>query len=95
MPVTARNHRARKFSPPSQRPPSRLRGDELEQRVALKHAELEQNYQRMQQMERQAAVVEERQRIMSDMHDVIGAQLIRSAASRSTGRCRRYPGWPA
>ena len=49
---------------------------ELEQRVAQKHAELDQNYQRMQQMERQAAVVEERQRIMSDMHDGIGGQLI-------------------
>lgn len=49
---------------------------ELEQRVAQKHIELEQNYQRMQEIERQRAVVEERQRIMSDMHDGIGAQLI-------------------
>jgi len=49
---------------------------ELEQRVTQKHTELEQNYQRIQQMERQQAVVEERQRIMSDMHDGIGGQLI-------------------
>lgn len=49
---------------------------ELEQRVALKHAELEQSYRRMQRMERQQAIVEERSRIMRDMHDGIGAQLI-------------------
>ena len=49
---------------------------ELEQRVAQKHAELQENYQKMQQMERQAAVAEERSRIMSDMHDGIGGQLI-------------------
>ncbi|MGY4414004.1 signal transduction histidine kinase [Bradyrhizobium sp. LB7.1] len=49
---------------------------ELEQRVAEKHAELARNYQRMQMMERQQAIVEERSRIMRDMHDGIGAQLI-------------------
>jgi signal transduction histidine kinase len=49
---------------------------ELEQRVRDKHAELEQNYQRLRNMERQQAVVEERQRIMSDMHDGVGGQLI-------------------
>jgi signal transduction histidine kinase len=49
---------------------------ELEGRVAQKHAELEQNYQHMQQLERQSAIVEERQRIMRDMHDGLGAQLI-------------------
>ncbi|WP_298255933.1 ATP-binding protein [Bradyrhizobium sp.] len=49
---------------------------ELEHRVAQKHAELEQSYRHMQQMERQQAIVEERRRIMRDMHDGIGAQLI-------------------
>ncbi len=49
---------------------------ELEQRVAEKHAELARNYARMQMMERQQAIVEERSRIMRDMHDGIGAQLI-------------------
>jgi signal transduction histidine kinase len=49
---------------------------ELESRVAQKHAELQENYRRMQEMERQQAMVEERQRIMSDMHDGIGAHLI-------------------
>ena len=49
---------------------------ELEQRVEDKHAELQRNYTRMQQVERQSAITEERQRIMSDMHDGIGGQLI-------------------
>ena len=49
---------------------------ELEQRVAQKHAALQETYQRMQQVERQAAIVEERSRIMSDMHDGMGGQLI-------------------
>lgn len=49
---------------------------ELEQRVAQKHTELERNYAQMQQLTREAAVAEERQRIMSDMHDGIGGQLI-------------------
>jgi len=49
---------------------------ELERRVTQKHAELEQNYRRLQQMERQQAVVDERRRLMSDMHDGIGGQLI-------------------
>ena len=49
---------------------------ELEARVVQKHAELEENYKRMNQLERQSAIVEERQRIMRDMHDGLGAQLI-------------------
>lgn len=49
---------------------------ELEARVVQKHAELEDNYRRMNQLERQSAAVEERQRIMRDMHDGLGAQLI-------------------
>ncbi len=49
---------------------------ELEARVAQKRAELQENYRRMQEMERQQAMVEERQRIMRDIHDGIGAHLI-------------------
>jgi signal transduction histidine kinase len=60
---------------------------ELEQRVAQKHAELEHSYQRMQQMERQQAIVEERRRIMSDMHDGIGAQLISTLSLVEHGEC--------
>ena len=49
---------------------------ELELRVAEKHAELKQSFERVQEMEKQTAVTEERQRIMSEMHDGMGAQLI-------------------
>ena len=49
---------------------------ELESRVMQKHAELKANYQRMQVLERESAIVEERQRIMRDMHDGLGSQLI-------------------
>lgn len=49
---------------------------ELEGRVAQKHAELQQNFAQLRVLERQQAIAEERQRIMSDMHDGIGGQLI-------------------
>jgi len=49
---------------------------ELEQRVAQKHAELEANFARLQEMERRTAVADERRRLMSEMHDGIGSQLI-------------------
>ena len=59
---------------------------ELEKRVAQKHAELQENYRRMQEMERQQAIVEERQRIMSDMHDGIGAHLISTLSQVEHGK---------
>ena len=49
---------------------------ELEDRVARKHAELERQYSRTRELEREQAVVQERARLMSDMHDGVGAQLI-------------------
>jgi signal transduction histidine kinase len=49
---------------------------ELEDRVAQKQAELEQHYKRLQEMERASAIAAERQRMMSEMHDGIGSQLI-------------------
>jgi signal transduction histidine kinase len=49
---------------------------ELEGRVAQKHAELQHNFAQLRELERQQAVAEERRRIMSDMHDGIGGQLI-------------------
>ena len=49
---------------------------DLEQRVAEKHAELSANFQRIQDMQRDSAIAAERQRIMSEMHDGIGSQLI-------------------
>jgi len=49
---------------------------DLEHRVATKQGELQRNYEQMERFTREAAIVEERQRIMSDMHDGIGGQLI-------------------
>ena len=49
---------------------------ELEERVQKKQQELEDNFALLQRLSRHAAVAEERQRIMTDMHDGIGAQLI-------------------
>lgn len=49
---------------------------ELEERVQQKQRELEKNFEELERLSSKAAVVEERQRIMTDMHDGIGAQLI-------------------
>lgn len=49
---------------------------QLERRVAEKVAEVQAGQARMEQLAREAAVAEERRRIMSDMHDGIGSQLI-------------------
>lgn len=49
---------------------------ELEERVRQKQRELERNFEKLQELSRDAAVAEERQRIMTDMHDGIGAHLI-------------------
>ena len=59
---------------------------ELEERVRQKQRELERNFEKLQRLSREAAVAEERQRIMSDMHDGIGAQLI---SASEPGRERR------
>jgi signal transduction histidine kinase len=67
----------------------------LERRVAQKHAELERNFERLQEMERRAAVADERRRLMSEMHDGIGSQLIATvglverqrAATEIAGSC--------
>jgi len=48
----------------------------LEERVRQKQSELERNFEAIQRLMREAAVAEERQRIMTDMHDGIGAHLI-------------------
>jgi signal transduction histidine kinase len=49
---------------------------ELEQRVAEKHAELEQHFRRLREMERETALTAERRRLTSEMHDGLGSQLI-------------------
>lgn len=50
--------------------------DELERRVEAKHLELEHQFARTRNLEREQAVAQERARIVSDMHDGIGGQLI-------------------
>jgi signal transduction histidine kinase len=63
---------------------------ELEERVRLKQRELERNFEKLQQLSREAAVAEERQRIMTDMHDGIGAQLIAALSlAESDGASQR------
>lgn len=52
----------------------------LEARVAEKHVELETNYTRLHAIERAAAVAEERARVMQDMHDGMGSQLMTTLA---------------
>jgi signal transduction histidine kinase len=59
---------------------------ELEQRVQEKHAELEQNYGRLRALERGQAVAAERERIMRDMHDGMGGQLVSTLALVESGR---------
>jgi signal transduction histidine kinase len=49
---------------------------ELEQRVEAKRADIASHAEQVRQLTRQQALADERQRIMSDMHDGIGAQLI-------------------
>lgn len=49
---------------------------ELESRVADKHAELQANFARLRDLEREHAITEERRRLMNEMHDGLGSQLI-------------------
>ncbi len=59
---------------------------ELEQRVAEKHRELELNYARVGALERAQAVTAERERIMRDLHDGMGGQLVSALALAEGGQ---------
>lgn len=59
---------------------------ELEVRVRDKHDELETNYQRLRALERETAIAAERERIMQDVHDGIGGQLVSTLALVESGR---------
>jgi signal transduction histidine kinase len=61
---------------------------ELEQRVADKHAELEQNYARLRALEQERAVARERERMMADLHDGLGGQLVSTLAMLRSGEAR-------
>ena len=62
---------------------------ELEQRVAEKHAELAQNFQRLKEMERQSAIANEQRRLMGEMHDGIGSQLMAALDTVEHGAASR------
>ena len=51
-----------------------------EQKVREKTTELEQNHERLRALERERAVADERERIMREMHDGLGAQLVAALA---------------
>jgi signal transduction histidine kinase len=57
----------------------------LAQQVAQKERELAANYEKLRGMERERAVSHERQRIMQDMHDGLGSQLLTSLAAVERG----------
>lgn len=50
--------------------------DQLEQRVAEKHQELDKNFAQIQSMLKEQAMLEERERIYEDLHDDVGAKLL-------------------
>jgi signal transduction histidine kinase len=58
---------------------------ELEDRVEEKHRELERNYARLAALERDRAVAEERARLMRDVHDGVGGQLVSTLALVEAG----------
>lgn len=53
---------------------------ELEARVREKQRELEQNYERVRALEQERLLAAERQRIMRDVHDGVGGQLVSTLA---------------
>lgn len=59
---------------------------ELEARVRDKADELARNYDRLRELERERAVTRERERIMQDMHDGMGGQLVSTLALVESGR---------
>jgi len=61
---------------------------ELEQRVARKHAELEANYARLRALEEERAVAHERERMMAELHDGLGGQLVSTLAMLRSGDAR-------
>jgi len=63
--------------------------DELEQRVEAKRAELARQAEQVLALTRQQALADERRRMMSDMHDGIGGQLISTLSVVEHGSASR------
>jgi len=59
---------------------------ELEQRVHNKEIELEENFERLKLMEQEQLLSDERSRIMQDVHDGVGGQLVAMLAEIETGK---------
>lgn len=57
----------------------------LETRIAQREAQLEAQYQRAHALERERATVEERRRIMQDMHDGLGSELFQALSRTERG----------
>ncbi|MBI5790679.1 MAG: hypothetical protein HZA63_04300 [Rhodocyclales bacterium] len=58
---------------------------DLERRIAEREAQLDAQFQRAHALERERATVEERRRIMQDMHDGLGSQLFQSLSRAERG----------
>jgi signal transduction histidine kinase len=58
---------------------------ELEERVREKHGELEANFERMRELERAHVLALERARLMREVHDGIGGQLVSTLAMVESG----------
>lgn len=61
----------------------------LEQQVAERERELAENFQRLRLLEREQALAAERQRIMREMHDGVGSQLLSSLVMVERGAARQ------
>ncbi|XOV83328.1 MAG: sensor histidine kinase [bacterium] len=59
---------------------------QLEQRVREKHAELEANYEKISAAEQREAVLNERERMVREMHDGLGNQLVSTLAMVESGQ---------
>lgn len=57
----------------------------LAERLAAREAELDESHRRLREIERRQAVSDERQRLMQDMHDGLGAALIGAIRSAERG----------
>jgi signal transduction histidine kinase len=61
----------------------------LEQRIATRERELARNFARLRVLERERVLADERQRIMREMHDGVGSQLLTSLAMVERGAADR------
>lgn len=62
----------------------------LETRIAEREAQLEAQFQRAHTLERERATVEERRRIMQDMHDGLGSELFQALSRAERGSLTQH-----